>query len=126
MTSRAKRRTLVGWVVSDRMDKTIGVRIDRKVVHPVYAKVLNLSKPLKAHDEKEEAEIGDKVVLMETRPLSKTKCWRLVEILESSARRQIQATAKGGEEEMREYQKVGLKEKAEADASSAPSGEAKS
>ncbi|MFM8943972.1 MAG: 30S ribosomal protein S17 [Actinomycetota bacterium] len=77
-----RRKVRVGVVVSDRMDKTVLVRIDRKVRHPVYQKTVARSSKLAAHDENNEAKVGDLVRIMETRPLSKTKRWRLVEIVE--------------------------------------------
>ena len=79
---RNQRKTLVGRVVSDKMDKTITVVVETKRNHPVYGKRINYSKKYKAHDENNEAHVGDTVSIMETRPLSKDKCWRLVEILE--------------------------------------------
>ena len=79
--SLEKRRTIVGIVVSDKMQKTIVVQIKRKALHPEYGKVINKANKFKVHDEKNEAKIGDKVRIVETRPLSRDKCWRLVEIL---------------------------------------------
>ncbi len=79
---RNQRKTLVGRVVSDKMDKTITVVVETKRNHPVYGKRINYSKKYKAHDENNEAHVGDTVSIMETRPLSKDKRWRLVEILE--------------------------------------------
>jgi len=84
METRNLRKTRTGVVVSDKMDKTIVVVIKDKVKHPLYGKTINLTKRLKAHDENNEAGIGDRVVVMETRPLSKDKRWRLVEILEKA------------------------------------------
>lgn len=84
MTERNQRRVEQGVVVSDAMDKTITVLVEEKIAHPVYKKRINRSKKYKAHDEKNEAKVGDKVVIMETRPLSKTKTWRLVKITEKS------------------------------------------
>lgn len=78
---RGHRKERVGEVVSDRMTKTIVVRVERRFRHPQFKKVVTSFKKLYAHDEKEEASIGDLVRIQETRPLSKTKCWRLVEIL---------------------------------------------
>ena len=80
--TRTRRKTRVGTVVSDKMDKSITVRIDRTIRHSVYGKTFQASRKLYAHDEKNEAKVGDTVRLMETRPLSKTKRWRLVEIVE--------------------------------------------
>lgn len=79
---RALRKTRVGLVVSDKMDKTIVVAIADNVKHPLYKKVIKRTVKFKAHDEKNECGIGDKVEIMETRPLSKDKRWRLVNIIE--------------------------------------------
>ena len=79
--SRSSRRSLVGVVVSDKMNKTIKVELVRRVPHPKFRKIVKRSTTVFAHDEKEEAKIGDKVVVMETRPVSKNKCWRLTEVL---------------------------------------------
>jgi len=84
METRNYRKTRVGVVVSDKMDKTIVVAIKDSVKHPVYNKVIKNTYKLKAHDEKNECRIGDKVKVMETRPLSKDKRWRLVEIIEKA------------------------------------------
>ena len=81
---RNQRRTLVGLVVSDKMDKTISVEVTTTVKHPIYKKYVNKSKKVKAHDENNVAKEGDKVLVMETRPLSKTKRFRLVEVLEEA------------------------------------------
>ena len=82
MEERNLRKTRVGMVVSDKMDKTIVVAIQDNVRHPLYKKIVKKTYKLKAHDEKNECKIGDKVRVMETRPLSKEKRWRLVEIME--------------------------------------------
>ena len=84
MSERALRKTRVGKVVSDKMDKTVVVAIETSVKHPIYKKVMKRTYKLKAHDENNECRIGDKVKVMETRPLSKEKRWRLVEILEKA------------------------------------------
>ncbi|MBV6521070.1 MAG: 30S ribosomal protein S17 [Gemmatimonadaceae bacterium] len=81
-TARSARKERVGVVVSDKMQKTVVVKIDRRVPHPVYGKMVSRSKKLKAHDEANSAKIGDTVRIMETRPLSKDKRWRVVEIVE--------------------------------------------
>lgn len=81
---RALRKTRVGVVVSDKMDKTIVVAIRDNVKHPLYKKILKRTLRLKAHDENNEAHIGDTVEIMETRPLSKDKNWRLLEIIEKA------------------------------------------
>lgn len=82
--TRGYRKTRVGTVVSDKMDKTIVVAIKTKKKHPLYGKTVNFTNKLKAHDENNECGIGDKVRVMETRPLSKDKRWRLVEIVEKA------------------------------------------
>ena len=79
---RNARKTRIGIVVSDKMDKTVVVSIERRVQHPVYGKMVRRTKKLKAHDEQNDAKTGDTVRIMETRPLSKDKRWRLVEIVE--------------------------------------------
>ena len=79
---RNLRKTRVGKVVSDKMDKTIVVAIENNVKHPLYKKIVKRTYKLKAHDENNECNIGDRVKVMETRPLSKDKRWRLVEIIE--------------------------------------------
>lgn len=81
---RAFRKTRVGQVVSDKMDKTIVVAIEDSVQHPLYKKILKRTYKLKAHDENNECGIGDTVEVMETRPLSKDKRWRLVRIIEKA------------------------------------------
>jgi small subunit ribosomal protein S17 len=81
---RNKRKTRMGWVVSNRMEKTIVVAIDRLLRHPRYNRVIKRTSKLYAHDEKNQCQIGDKVLVMETRPLSKIKRWRLVEVLEKA------------------------------------------
>ena len=82
MEVRGYRKTRVGVVVSDKMDKTIVVAIKTKVRHPLYGKMVNRTRKFKAHDENNECGIGDTVKIMETRPISKDKRWRLVEIIE--------------------------------------------
>ena len=84
MADRNLRKVRIGVVASDKMDKSITVTVERKVKHPMYGKYVKKSRKLVAHDEKNECGIGDKVRIMETRPLSKTKCWRLVEIMEKA------------------------------------------
>ncbi len=79
---RGIRKSRIGVVVSDKMDKTAVVAVERLVQHPVYKKFIKRTSKFKAHDEKNECKIGDKVRIVETRPLSKTKRWRVVEILE--------------------------------------------
>jgi small subunit ribosomal protein S17 len=84
MANRAFRKTRVGKVVSDKMDKTIVVAIADSVQHPLYKKIIKRTYKLKAHDENNECRIGDTVRVMETRPLSKDKRWRLVEVIEKA------------------------------------------
>ena len=78
------KRVLTGVIVSDKTDKTVVVNVERKVKHPLYGKVIRRTSKVKAHDENNTAGVGDRVRLMETRPLSATKRWRLVEILEKA------------------------------------------
>jgi small subunit ribosomal protein S17 len=82
--ARGYRKTRRGYVVSDKMDKTVVVAVEDRVKHPLYGKVLRRTSKVKAHDEANTAGIGDLVLIMETRPLSATKRWRLVEILEKA------------------------------------------
>ncbi len=84
MEERNLRKVRVGKVVSNKMDKTIVVAIEDRVKHPLYKKIVNKTYKLKAHDENNECNIGDKVRVMETRPLSKDKRWRLVGIIEKA------------------------------------------
>jgi small subunit ribosomal protein S17 len=81
---RASRKTRIGMVVSDKMDKTIVVAIADRVKHPLYKKIVKRTYKLKAHDEQNQCSVGDKVKVMETRPLSKDKRWRLMEIIEKA------------------------------------------
>jgi small subunit ribosomal protein S17 len=81
---RGRRKTRIGYVVSDKMQKTIVVELEDRMRHPLYGKIIRTTKKVKAHDENSTAGIGDRVSLMETRPLSSTKRWRLVEILEKA------------------------------------------
>ena len=83
-TDRGFRKTREGLVVSDKMDKTVVVAVEDRVKHALYGKVIRRTSKLKAHDEQNAAGIGDRVLLMETRPLSATKRWRIVEILEKA------------------------------------------
>jgi small subunit ribosomal protein S17 len=84
MVERQIRKTKTGIVSSDKMDKTVTVAVERKVKHPIYGKFVKKTTKFHAHDEKNEAKPGDVVKIMETRPLSKTKRWRLVEIIEKA------------------------------------------
>lgn len=79
---RNLRKTKIGVVSSNKMDKTITVKVERKIKHPLYGKFLKKTNSFHAHDEKNECSIGDTVKIMESRPLSKTKRWRLVEVIE--------------------------------------------
>jgi small subunit ribosomal protein S17 len=79
-----KKRTLTGVVVSDKMDKTITVKVERQVQHPLYGKYIKRSSKVHAHDETNECKIGDTVTVIESRPLSKTKSWQLVEVVEKA------------------------------------------
>lgn len=81
---RNLRKKRIGRVVSDKMDKTIVVAVETKVRHPLYGKTINKTTKFKAHDENNEAKVNDRVQIMETRPLSKDKRWRLVEIVEKA------------------------------------------
>jgi small subunit ribosomal protein S17 len=83
-TTRGRRKVRTGVVVSDKMDKTVLVRIDRTMRHPLYKKTVGRSSKLAAHDENNEAHVGDTVRVVETRPLSRTKRWRVVEIVEKA------------------------------------------
>lgn len=83
-TARNRRKVRTGRVVSDKMNKSIIVAIDRQVRHPIYGKYITKTTKYMAHDEQDEAKIGDLVSIMETRPLSKKKKWRLVEIIEKA------------------------------------------
>jgi len=84
MSERNLRKTRIGMVTSDKMDKTIVVAIQDSVKHPLYKKIIKRTVKFKAHDENNECGIGDRVMIMETRPLSKDKNWRLVKILEKA------------------------------------------
>ena len=84
MSDRAFRKTRVGRVISDKMDKTIVVAVEDRIAHPLYKKIIKNTYKLKAHDENNECGVGDKVLVMETRSLSKDKRWRLVEIIEKA------------------------------------------
>ena len=81
-TERKLRKTRIGVVASNKMDKTITVKVERKVKHPIYGKFVKKTTKFMAHDDKNECSIGDTVKIAETRPLSKNKCWRLVEVID--------------------------------------------
>ena len=82
VAATGKRKQRVGEVVSNKMTKTIVVRVERRFPHPQFKKIVTSYKKFYAHDEKSEAKVGDRVRIVETRPLSKLKCWRLIEVLE--------------------------------------------
>lgn len=84
MEERNLRKVMIGTVTSNKMDKTIVVSVETSVKHPIYGKIVKRTYKLKAHDEENKCQIGDKVKVMETRPLSKDKRWRLVEIVEKA------------------------------------------
>ena len=84
MEERNLRKTMIGTVKSNKMDKTVVVEIRERVKHPLYGKIVTKTKKFKAHDEANECGIGDTVRIAETRPLSKDKCWRVVEIIEKA------------------------------------------
>ena len=83
---RNLRKERIGQVVSNKMQKSITVAVERKVKHPIYGKYVKRSTKLHAHDENNECNIGDTVTIQESRPLSKTKCWKLIEIVESASK----------------------------------------
>ncbi len=84
MLERSLRKTRIGLVVSDKMDKTVVVAVERLVRNPLYGRIIKMTNKLKAHDETNECRVGDKVKLMETRPISKDKRWRVVNIIEKA------------------------------------------
>jgi len=84
VAERGYRKTRRGYVVSDKMDKTVVVEVEDRVKHPLYGKVMRRTSKVKAHDEQNAAGVGDLVMIMETRPLSATKRWRVVEVLEKA------------------------------------------
>ena len=84
MEERNLRKVMIGTVTSDKMDKTVVVSVETNVKHPMYGKIVKRTYKLKAHDEENKCQIGDKVKVMETRPLSKDKRWRVVEIIEKA------------------------------------------
>ncbi|MFW5972071.1 MAG: 30S ribosomal protein S17 [Bacillota bacterium] len=84
MAERNKRRQLIGIVVSDKMDKTVSVAVERRTQHPLYKKIVKKTNKFKAHDEENSCNQGDKVRIMETRPLSKSKRWRVIEIIDKA------------------------------------------
>ena len=99
--SRTKRKERVGVVVSDKMDKTITVQVDRVLHHPVYNRSIRTATKFKAHDEANTAKVGDVVRIQETRPLSKTKRWRLIEVVKRSAEA-VELKQSFGEKELKE------------------------
>ena len=93
MQERGKRKTRRGVVISDAMDKTVTVKVERKLLHPLYKKYIKKSKKFYAHDELNEAQVGDVVEIAETRPLSKKKCWRLLSIVSRSVEAAVEEGA---------------------------------
>ena len=93
MTERSLRKTRIGQVVSDKMDKTVVVTVERLVQHPLYNKTIRRTERYKAHDEANACQIGDKVRIMETRPLSRDKRWRVVDIIESQVIQSLERRA---------------------------------
>lgn len=89
MEKRGHQKTVIGVVTSDKMDKTISITIEHLVQHPLYKKYIRKYTKIKAHDEKQEAHIGDHVEVMETRPLSKTKNWRLIRIVKVASASEV-------------------------------------
>ena len=83
-TTRSFRKTREGYVVSDKMNKTVTVEVEDRVQHPLYGKTIRRTKKVKAHDEANSAGVGDRVLLMETRPLSRTKTWKVVQLVEKA------------------------------------------
>ncbi len=83
-TERRLRRSRLGVVISDKMEKTVVVAVERKVRHPLYGKIMNKTAKFKAHDEDNQCNVGDRVRIMETRPISKDKRWRVTEIIEKA------------------------------------------
>jgi small subunit ribosomal protein S17 len=96
--AEGRRKVLLGEVVSNRMNKTITVKVERRVRHPIYERVVKRSKKFHAHDEHNQCQMGDIVRIVETRPLSKTKCWRLLEVVRRQAG--AYATPIAGREEL--------------------------
>lgn len=94
---RGHRKVRIGRVVSDKMDKTVVVEVERLTPHPLYGRRVKRTKRFKAHDERNECRVGDLVRIMETRPLSKEKRWRVVEILERSEARRLQGELEAAE-----------------------------
>jgi small subunit ribosomal protein S17 len=84
MEERANRKVKIGKVVSNKMTKTVVVLCERQFAHPIYKKIVKKKSKFKVHDEKQECQVGDRVRIAETRPLSREKCWRVVEILEKA------------------------------------------
>jgi small subunit ribosomal protein S17 len=84
MKERGSRKKRIGYVVSDKMDKTVVVEIERRFLDPIYKKIIKRKKRYKAHDEQNECSVGDKVILMETRPISRDKRWRVVSVINQS------------------------------------------
>jgi small subunit ribosomal protein S17 len=98
MEANQRRKVLLGEVVSNRMQKTITVKVERRLRHPIYERVIKRSKKFHAHDEYNQCQIGDQVRIIETRPLSKTKCWRLLEIVRRRVGTATESEEKDGEQ----------------------------
>lgn len=100
MAGNQRQKVLLGEVVSNRMQKTITVKVERRLRHPIYERVIKRSKKFHAHDEHNQCQIGDQVRIIETRPLSKTKCWRLLEIVRRQAGTTAEPEEQVGEQEV--------------------------
>jgi small subunit ribosomal protein S17 len=100
MEGQKRRKVLLGQVVSNRMQKTITVRVERRLRHPIYERVVKRSKKFHAHDENNQCQIGDQVRIIETRPLSKTKRWRLLEIVRRQVGVVTESQVEGGEQDV--------------------------
>jgi small subunit ribosomal protein S17 len=100
MEGQKRRKVLLGQVVSNRMQKTITVRVERRLRHPIYERVVKRSKKFHAHDENNQCQIGDQVRIIETRPLSKTKRWRLLEIVRRQVGMTTESKVEDGEQDV--------------------------
>jgi small subunit ribosomal protein S17 len=100
MEGQQRRKVLLGEVVSNRMQKTITVRVERRLRHPIYERVVKRSKKFHAHDENNQCQIGDQVRIIETRPLSKTKRWRLLEIVRRQVGTPTEPKGEDGEQDV--------------------------
>jgi small subunit ribosomal protein S17 len=100
MEGQKRRKVLLGTVVGNRMQKTITVRVERRLRHPIYERVVKRSKKFHAHDENNQCQIGDQVRIIETRPLSKTKRWRLLEIVRRQVGMRTESKVEDGEQDL--------------------------